>query len=122
MEGLLVIGWLVVAGIVGAVASSRGRSPFGFFLLSAVFSPVLGLIVLLVSKNLAQEAEREVERKRDHELQLEQIRAIAGKPDPALQAVPSGSVSTELERLAALEDKGIITHAEFLEQKRKLLG
>ena len=43
--------------------------------------------------------------------------APRGGPSPA-----SPSVTTELERLADLRDKGVLTEAEFQNQKRKILG
>ena len=44
----LLIFWLIVAVIVGVIASNRGRSGFGGFLLSVLISPLLGLILVLV--------------------------------------------------------------------------
>jgi hypothetical protein len=43
--------------------------------------------------------------------------AARGGPSPA-----SPSVTTELERLAELRDNGVLTEAEFQDQKRKILG
>lgn len=40
----------------------------------------------------------------------------------AAQAAPNTSVTDELERLAALRDRGVLTDAEFEAQKRTLLG
>jgi hypothetical protein len=37
-------------------------------------------------------------------------------------SVPLVTISDELEKLAALKDKGILTEEEFLEQKKKMLG
>jgi uncharacterized membrane protein YhdT len=47
-----VLFWLFFAIIVGVVASIRGRSGFGWFLLSCIISPLLAIIVvaLLPSK------------------------------------------------------------------------
>jgi hypothetical protein len=39
----IVLGWIVFAVIVGIAASARGRSGFGFFLLSLLLSPVIGI-------------------------------------------------------------------------------
>ena len=39
--------WFVFAMLVGAAASSRGRSGFGWFLLSCIISPLLGLLLLI---------------------------------------------------------------------------
>jgi uncharacterized protein (DUF983 family) len=48
--------WLLFAAIVGVAASSRGRSGFGWFLLSILISPLLGLILVLVIPNKAARA------------------------------------------------------------------
>jgi len=40
--------WVVFAVIVAVAASGRGRSGFGWFLLSAVISPLLSFILLMV--------------------------------------------------------------------------
>lgn len=56
----LIIGWLVFAVVVGICASSRGRSGFGWFLLSVAISPILALILVLVMPKLgAAEAARD---------------------------------------------------------------
>lgn len=58
----LVIGWLVLSVVVGVVAAIRGRSFFGGFLVSLFFSPLIGLIVVLVSKT-GEQLSRESARK-----------------------------------------------------------
>lgn len=50
--------WLVLCALVGSLANSRGRSGFGFFLLSAVLSPLLGVIVCLCMRNEKKHAEK----------------------------------------------------------------
>ncbi len=53
----------------------------------------------------------------------ENAKAQFPPPDPpAPPASPTDDVATQLERLAELKDKGVLTQAEFDEQKRKLLG
>lgn len=44
----IVLGWLIFAIVVGVVASSRGRSGFGWFLISALLSPLIGFILVMV--------------------------------------------------------------------------
>lgn len=136
MEGFTVfIVWVLLCWGVAALASSRGRSGFGFFLLSFFFSPLLGLIVVLVIKNLTVEAERESEkrreddwreqeRKREHEKQLESLRVLAAKvPASAdMNTVFLGSLADELQKLASLRDKGVLTSDEFERQKQTLLN
>lgn len=132
MGGEFFFVWFLLAGGVAWLASSRGRSGVGFFLLSAVLSPLLGLIVVLVTKNLVaeeakederrrEEAAREAQRKKEHELQIEQIRAVttaaAAKPGPSA----ARSVADEIEKLGALKEKGLLTDDEFQAQKASLL-
>lgn len=130
--------WILLCLGVAGLANSRGRSGLGFFLLSFFFSPLLGLIVALVGKNLAEEAAKEhlwrweeerkdMERKREHEKQLESLRAVTANQvrQPPVQ-VPEPSVShslaDELTKLAALKEKGILTLDEFEQQKKLLLA
>jgi uncharacterized membrane protein YhdT len=47
--------WFFLCALVGAVATSRGRSGFGWFLFSCVLSPLLGGIVVLLLTNLRSE-------------------------------------------------------------------
>lgn len=44
------------------------------------------------------------------------------KPQNALDAAPQGDVLSQLEKLASLKDKGIITEAEFNSKKADLLA
>lgn len=44
----IVIGWLICAIVVAVIASNRGRSGFGWFLIAALLSPLIGLILVLV--------------------------------------------------------------------------
>ncbi len=45
----LIVGWLLLSLIVAAGATHFGRSGFGWFLISALLSPLLGLFFLLVA-------------------------------------------------------------------------
>ena len=92
----VVLLWLGMAVGVAILADTRGRSPLGFFLLSLVLTPLLGLIVCLVARNLATA--------------------------PAVAVVgPAPSVADELGKLAALHGAGHLTDAEFAQHKQRLL-
>jgi hypothetical protein len=51
---LMIVGWILFSGIVATIASSRGRSSAGWFLLSLVISPLFAGLFLLASSNLSQ--------------------------------------------------------------------
>lgn len=127
-----VIVWGLLAWGVAALAAGRGRSFFGFLLLSLLLSPLIGLVVVLVLSDKAKEeanakiraddeASKELVRRREHERQLEALKAITSRNTNA-QQTPAVSVADELEKLAALKDKGLLTQDEFNEQKRNLLA
>lgn len=125
----IVFVWAVLSSLVGMLANSRGRSGFGYALLSFVLSPLIGLIVVLVTKNLIEEGERErrnaAEKRAEHERQIESIKVLAAAPAkviPPAAAVTRSSIADELSKLAALRDQGILTPQEFQEQKAVILG
>lgn len=135
----IVLVWLLLAAGVGALASSRGRSVIGFFLLSAILSPLLGLIVLLLMSDLNKEREAKEQQQRDeaekdrvrreeHERQLESIKVLAASRQepkaaaPASTLAPGTSLADEIRKLAQLRDEGLLTVDEFNEQKARLLG
>src|SRR5688572_13922941 len=45
--------WLLFAIVVGVVASSRGRSGFGWFLLAVVISPLLAIVLVALLPSLS---------------------------------------------------------------------
>jgi len=46
---MTVILWLGVSILVGALASGKGRSGFGWFILSVLLSPIIGAIALVIA-------------------------------------------------------------------------
>jgi hypothetical protein len=103
--------WVLLCIGVAVLARNRGRSAVGYFLLSIVFSPVLGLIVVLVSRNLVEEARKDDLRRADDQRQLAAIAALA----------PSSGVADEIDKLLRLKERGALTDGEFATQKAKLL-
>lgn len=56
---MLIMLWLLFSAFIAVIASSRGRSAFGFFLLSAILSPLIGLIVVMCLPRVEQKIEAE---------------------------------------------------------------
>ncbi len=102
------IGWIVLSFVVAVIAANRGRSVFGFFLLSLVLSPIISGIILVSSPVI--EPEEDDDRGRDEPAE-----------QPAARPVQL-STADELMKLAALRDKGVLTEDEFAGQKRRLLS
>lgn len=45
---ILFIIWIVLSIVAGAIASDKGRSGVGFFFLSLIFSPLVGIPVAII--------------------------------------------------------------------------
>jgi hypothetical protein len=135
----VVIVWLMLSAGVGYMASERGRSGFGWAAISIVTSPLLGFIIVLLTRDLVVEA---ANRERDELRHSENLAALARrdigtKPDFMRDNDPHRStlvlaqkdrsenpilVADELTKLASLVDAGHLTSEEFTQQKSRLLG
>lgn len=94
----LIIAWLFFAVIVGAIAGSKGRSGFGWFLLAILISPLIaGIFVLLMPATVQ-----------------------ANQPAYAGPAAAVG-VADELMKLGQLRDSGTISTVEYDRQRAILL-
>ena len=76
--------WFVFSIFVGIIASAKGRSGIGWFVLAIVISPLIAVIVLLLAgENKAEMARRAIEsgsmRKCDQCAELVQVDAIKCK-------------------------------------------
>ena len=91
----MILGWIILSILVGVYASNKGKSFFGNFLISLILSPVVGFVIVFVSKDKTLTEKKNLKE--------------------------TESVSDELLKLNNLKEKGIITDEEFNEQKKKLL-
>lgn len=121
MEFLLIVFWLACAVGVGMLANSKGRSFWGYALLSIITSPILGLVVALLVSDLYKEAAKKQEQATQNERHLESLKAIARSNTAASPTQDNISVADELEKLASLKERGILTEDEFTTKKAQLL-
>lgn len=54
---MIFVVWLIFAILVGAYASSKGRSGIGFFLIAVILSPLIGFIIALVVSPIREHTE-----------------------------------------------------------------
>ncbi len=107
----VILFWFGFSVVVGIAASNRGRSGFGWFLLSLLISPLLSLILVLVMKDLS-----EVEPPRRERIIIRERGPLLEIPDAEESRVD------KLERLARLREKGLLSEGEYEREKRRLLG
>jgi len=113
MEPVIVIAWITFSVLVGLLGSDRKIGFWGSFLLSIILSPLIALIITLLSKSLKQQ-------RVDDEIlqnQKEQTRLLAEKSDINLV-----SIADEIEKLLKLKDKGLLTEDEFQQAKQRLIN
>ena len=46
----MIIGWIILSFLCGMLASSKGKSFFGYLFLSLLLSPLIGFIAVLIAK------------------------------------------------------------------------
>ena len=108
--------WIVFSLLVGFLGSGRTIGFWGAFFLSLFLSPLIGLIIALVSKNKADE---DYKRK---------VLAVQKNQQKSLQQLSekdsskSISIADEIEKLKKLRDENLITEDEFLNLKNKIIN
>jgi uncharacterized membrane protein len=98
---VIAVFWIICSFAFAAMGSEREIGFWPSFFICLLLSPVIGLIIILVSKTKATEL----------------------KAEPVL-AEEKGNQSTadELLKFKDLFDKGVITQEEFDTQKKRILG
>ncbi|ARE78216.1 hypothetical protein B6R96_33245 [Streptomyces sp. Sge12] len=71
-------------------------------------------------------AQQDAQQQQQQQQQQEQQQAAAAPPPPPPAAAPPADDMTakieQLKQLSTLKEQGVLTEAEFAEQKRRLLG
>ena len=60
---ILILFWVGPALIIGSMADSKNHSAAGFFLLSIFFSPIIGIIAVLIVPHREYEQNKETKAK-----------------------------------------------------------
>jgi phosphate/sulfate permease len=107
-------GWIIFSLIVGAIGSNRKIGFWGAFFLSLILSPVIGLIIALVSKDKDDE---EYKQKLLHTQQRQQ-ETLSNLES----SVNKRSLSEELEKIKKMKDEGLLSDEEFQKAKEKILS
>ncbi|MUP46558.1 SHOCT domain-containing protein [Gramella sp. BOM4] len=105
--------WLIFSLVVGFIGSNRKIGFWAAFLLSLLLSPLLGLIIALVSKsNDSYDYENKVLKNQNE--QNDKLSKIAQNS--------AHSISEELKNLKLLREQNEITEEEFQKLRRKTIN
>lgn len=91
--------WIIFTFVVASIGASRKVGGVSAFFISLFFSPIIGILVVLSSEKLS---------------------TIKFQKDLLEQTKKDTSVA-DIENLHNLWKKGIITQAEFIDKKKKIL-
>jgi phosphate/sulfate permease len=99
-----IIFWIVIAGVVGAIAYNRGRSGWRWFLIALLISPLLAGIILLLLPDLE-----------------ERVVALREKYYESLK-ISGVDFLNSMNKFNNLFQKNVLTQNEFEKQKLKLIN
>jgi len=108
--------WLMLLfKVFGDIFRSEDLGGFskGLWTVAVIIFPFLGVFVYVIARGKAM-GERDIARARESEAAFRSYVQDA--------AASSTGTADELARLAQLRDSGVLTDAEFAQQKAKLLG
>jgi hypothetical protein len=110
--GLFIL-WIILACVVGAIATDKTMGFWGGFLWSFFLSPVIGLIIVLASKSNAQQQQ---ENQMMHN-QVQQTQVLS-----QLSKANQSTATDELLKLKKLLDDKAITQEEYEKMKSKIIS
>lgn len=99
---IIFFGWIIFTIIVTAVGAERKIGGVASFFLSLILSPIIGLIIVLCSERLSDAKFKET---------------LIGKT-----VKPVDNSAQEIEHLYNLHMKGILTEAEYINKKQRILN
>lgn len=108
MEYVLI--WFFGSIAVAMLGMTRTIGTFGSFIISIFFSPVIGLIAVVLSKDKqTNELEKSILLKHTQE-------------QNDMHPVTTAEASTQLEELEKVKEKKLITHDEYLQIRKRILS
>jgi hypothetical protein len=122
MEFLLMpmLGWIVLAVLVGLFAGSRGRSGGAWGLLACLISPLIAFIALAVLPDLAAQERMREERTRAEAREDERAERATKAARAETQRIQGADVALRIEKLRQLQQKGLVNDTEYVARKRKI--
>lgn len=110
------LSWIIFRFVVGFIGLGRGIGFLGAFILSLLISPIIGLIIALVSKNKEDEAYKQ------KVLTAQQNQQNALSKLTKTEDNTRISIADELEKLRKLRDTNSITEEEYLKLKERVIN
>ena len=116
----MIIEWFIFSIIVGIIGSNRNIGFWGAFLFSLILSPLIGIIVTLVSKDKEEEDYKNEILKTQEAQKIALERLSTNNSDKNEES--TSSVADEIKKMKDLKDSGAITEQDFITFKNKLIN
>jgi uncharacterized membrane protein len=100
--------WIFFAAVVGFIAKDKTMGFWGGFLIALILSPLIGFIIVLVS--------------RDRVTYITETRTVHNPSPVQEQKVTQQSIADEIEKLKKQLDSGAITQEEYQMLKNKIIA
>lgn len=113
----LFLGWIIFSFVVGFIGSGRKIGFWGAFFISLLLSPLIGLIITLISKSKENEA-YEAQILNAQRSQQEALTKLSEEKT----GLYANSIADELEKLKKLRDENSITEEEFQILRNKAIN
>ena len=114
----MIVGWIIFSFVVGFVGSGRKIGFLGAFFLSLILSPVIGLIIALVSKDKEDEAYK----KKILQAQKSQQETLNYLSYSKQRKSSTNSLADELKKLKKLREENMISEDEFIKLRNKVIN
>jgi len=112
----MIFGWFILSVIVGVIGSGRNIGFFGAFFLSLILSPLIGIIITLISKS----PEDEDYKKKVLKTQIAQTAAL--KKLSSKSSESKLSIADEIKKLEQLKNDKLISEEEFNTLRQKIIN
>ena len=120
---MIIILWLIFSFMIGSLGSKRNIGFWNAFFLSILLSPIIGLIITLISKD-KESLEYNKKLLETIQNQQETLDKLTGKVSRNYQTnnYETNYIKEELEKLENLRRTARITEIEYLNLKSNLLN
>src|ERR1035437_5338319 len=109
---LLIVFVFPLSLLIGYLAMKKGRSYFGYFILSFFFSPLVGFLVLII----VGDSDELIRKKNEDQFS----RNYYSNQTPTINIISNDKKYESIEKLGNLLKNGLISNEEFETEKKKI--
>jgi multidrug resistance efflux pump len=117
MEIIIGVFWLALSFVIAGLASSRGRSSIGWWVVALLISPLLAGVLVFVLPDLKAAQEKKEADQRSATERAQEAQTRKAEENEAARQITGQLVAEELRKLANLRKMNIVDDTELDSQK-----